>query len=138
EDARRWGWDVVKLAIVLLGLLGVPMMLVPDLILGVFLHEPEALEIARLPLRLVGAMIALDGVGMVLMNALMGAGDNRRVMIVSVILQWGVFLPVAYLVGPVLGFGLIGIWTAQVCYRGLHALSMTALWARGHWMAIKI
>jgi putative MATE family efflux protein len=138
EDARRWGWDVVRIGALLMVALGLPMLLVPDLVLGIFLHEPEAIEMARLPLRLVGGTIAIDAVGMILLNALMGAGDTRRVMVVSVALQWAVFLPAAYIVGPVLGYGLLGIWIAQLCYRALLAISMASLWQRGTWTTIKI
>ncbi|MCA9716814.1 MAG: hypothetical protein KC468_19230, partial [Myxococcales bacterium] len=138
EDARRWGWDVVKIGAVLMGLLGVPMLLIPDPILGIFLHEPEALALARLPLRLVGATIAVDAVGMILLNALMGAGDTRRVMLASVGLQWLLFLPAAYVLGPVLHLGLTEIWLANIAHRVLLALTMTLLWQRGRWQQIKL
>lgn len=138
DDAMRWGWDVVRFGVVVMGGLGLPMLLIPDPILGIFLHEPEALELARLPLRLVGATIALDAVGMILLNSLTGAGDTRRVMYTSVGLQWLVFLPAAYVIGPVLGYGLLGIWIAQIAHRFLSAFAMAMLWRGGKWTKIKI
>ncbi|MBT6432371.1 MAG: MATE family efflux transporter, partial [Deltaproteobacteria bacterium] len=47
EDAYRWGWDVVKVASVILLLLGIAMFVFPRLWLGIFLHNPETLELAR-------------------------------------------------------------------------------------------
>ena len=38
-------------------------------------------------------MLLFDAVGMVLMNALMGAGDMKRVMVVATAFQWLFFLP---------------------------------------------
>ncbi len=32
-------------------------------------------------------------------------------------MQWGLFLPVAYLLGPVYAVGLTSIWIAQIVYR---------------------
>lgn len=138
EDARAWGWDVVKLGVMLLTMIGLPALLAPDLLLRVFLHEPETLDVARLPLRLIGASIGLEAVGMVLMNALLGAGDSRSVMQVSIAVQWGLFLPVAYLVGPHLGYGLLGIWIANMGYRALLAISFAALWVRGDWAKVQV
>jgi multidrug resistance protein, MATE family len=138
EDARRWAWDVVKVAIVVMGLLGLPMLLVPDAILVAFLHDETTLAIARPPLRLVGAAIGIDAVGLVLMHALLGAGASRLTMVVSIVTQWGVFLPVAYVLGPVLGYGLFPIWIAQVAYRGLVAVVFFVLWQRGRWADIEV
>lgn len=137
-DAMAWGWDVVKIAAVIMGLLGLPMLLFPDAILGVFLHDPSTIDIARAPLRVVGATIAIDGVGMVLMNALIGAGASRTSMVVSISTQWLLFLPVAYVLGPVMGAGLLAIWIAQVGYRGLAALIFAYLWRRGGWTSISV
>lgn len=138
DDAERWGWDVVRVSAVVLGGLGLPMLLIPDVILSGFLHDAATLDLARGPLRLVGASIAVDGVGMVLMNALLGAGASRTVMGVAVTVQWVVFLPAAYVIGPVLGYGLVAIWAAQVVYRALLAAVMVVLWRRGDWKTIEV
>jgi MATE family multidrug resistance protein len=139
QDAKRWGWDVARMAVMICGGLGLLMALFPRIILGVFLaKQPEVLAIAELPLRLVGAMVAVDAVGMVLLNALMGAGATMLALVVSTTAQWLVFLPVAYLVGPVLGFGLIGIWVAQIGYRALQTAVLVSLWRSGRWSSIRL
>ncbi|MBW2455093.1 MAG: MATE family efflux transporter [Deltaproteobacteria bacterium] len=137
-DAKQWGWDVVKAAVVVLGVVGLPMLVIPDLLLGVFIHDPATLEVGRLPLQIVGATIALDGVGLVLQNAMLGAGDSRRVMVVAIVLQWVLFLPVAYGVGPVMGGGLLAIWLAQSAYRAIQAGCYAAMWHRGRWAQIQV
>jgi len=110
----------------------------PDLILGVFLHEEETIALARLPLQILGASMAVDTLGGVLLNALLGAGASRLVMIVSVGLQWGVFLPVAYFLGPVLGFGLTAVWVAQVGYRVLQTVVFALIWKSRIWIAVDV
>jgi putative MATE family efflux protein len=137
-EARQWGWDVCKLAAVLVGLVCIPAVVVPGLLLGGFLHDPEALALATTPLRLLGLTMAADTVGMVLLNSLLGAGYNRVVMAVSTGLQWGLFLPLAYLLGPVLGLGMLAIWIAQVAYRGLQAGVLVAIWRRDAWTRVKV
>lgn len=138
DDARRWGWDVTRVGAVTLALLGLPMFLFPEPILRVFIDDPAALAVAATPLRLSGGLIAIEGVGAVLTNALIGAGDTRRIMFLSVGAQWLLFLPVAYLVGPTLGHGLLGVWIAYLAYRALVAGMVAAMWAGGRWVGIRV
>jgi putative MATE family efflux protein len=138
DQAAEWPWHVARIAAGVVATIAVVGLLVPELVLGLFLHEPATLALARLPLRLVAATIAYDTVGTVVMHALLGAGDNRRVMVVAIGLQWGVFLPVAYLVGPVLGLGLTAVWAAQVVYRALQTTVFIFMWRGRHWAAIDV
>src|SRR5690606_20269745 len=115
-----------------------PMVIAPELLLDAFTDDAATIAAGALPLRISGAAMFLDGVGMVLQNALLGAGDSRRIMYAAVGLQWLVFLPAAYLVGPVLGLGLLGIWLAQVGYRALQAGVFAVMWARGGWTDIRV
>lgn len=143
DDAERWGWDVVKVATVVMGVAGLPMILVPELILDPFFDlgkpgDAAAFELAVLPLRLVGAFIILDGTGMVLLNSMVGAGATRTSMIVSIVMQWGLFLPAAYVVGPVLGGGLLAIWLAQMIYRSVQALILAGIWKSRRWSTIEL
>lgn len=137
-DAKQWGWDVSKVGFVLLFVLGLPMFLLPELLLSLFTADAQVLTVAEWPLRIVGIFIAMDGIGMILMNALLGVGASRTVMQVSLLLQWGVFLPLAWVVGPVLGGGLLAIWIAQFAYRGVQVGIFGHLWQRGHWQDIRV
>lgn len=137
-DAKRWGWDVALTGAVLLGLIGLPMVLIPELLLTVFINDADALALAVGPLRLAGLAMAFEGVSFALMNCLLGAGDSRRVMILSISLQWGLFLPAAYVAGPLLGAGLTGIWVINLAYRMLLALSFYVAWRGGRWSKISV
>jgi putative MATE family efflux protein len=138
DDARRWGWDVVKVAVVVLALLGLPMVATPASILGVFVKDAATLAVAETPLRLVGAMLCVDAVGLVLQHSLFGAGDSRRVAAVAVGMQWILFLPLAYLLGPALGLGLTAVWIAQAVYRTLQGAIYATLWHRARWASIDV
>ncbi|KAF0809508.1 MATE efflux family protein [Alcanivorax sp. S71-1-4] len=138
EDAYRWGWDVTRIAILLLGLMAMPMWLVPDLILGVFLHDPALIELGRLPLMITGIAICLDGIAIVFTQALLGAGAARSVMLVTLCVQWFFFLPLAYIIGPVLGAGLLGVWILQAGQRLLTSTLLGWLWVRRRWASIEL
>ena len=75
---------------------------------------------------------------MVLMNALIGAGDTRRSMWISLLWQWLFFLPLAFIAGPVLGYGLLGVWVINGFYRVGQAISCGKQWAGRKWAHIEI
>ncbi len=138
EDAYRWGWDVYKVTFIMLVLLGMPMWIAPDLVLSLFVHEPELLDLGRLPLRITGFGICIDALSIVMMQSLLGAGANRAVLGVSLFTQWVIFLPVAYLIGPVLGWGLLAIWLAQIGQRAISGGIFAWLWHKREWVHIRI
>ncbi len=138
DDAVRWGWEVSRLAMMIVGLVALVGLLAPDVILRVFLHEEETIALARFPLRLLGGTMAIDTLGGVLLNALMGSGASRTVMKVSISLQWGLFLPVAWFLGPVLGFGMSAVWAAQVGYRCLQAFVFVLIWKSRSWIDVSV
>lgn len=132
-DAARWPWDVIKVAAVILAMIGIPMVAVPSVILGIFTADAETIALAEAPLRIVGVTTLVDSVAMVLLNALGGAGATRIGMIVSVSTQWGLFLPAAFVAGPLLGYGLTGIWVCFFLHRVVQAVILVAIWRRQNW-----
>ena len=138
DDAYRWAWDVSRVgSIVFIGL-GLLMLVPTRHVLALFLADPSLVELGVWPLRLVGIGILIDGIGLILMQALLGVGASGVVMVVGVGMQWLVFLPLAYLLGPVLGHGLLDIWLAMNVYRALQAGIFAWVWQRRRWQHIQI
>ncbi|WP_431026384.1 MATE family efflux transporter [Halomonas sp. H5] len=137
-DAHRWGWDVVRLAWPCLAALALPMLLFPEAVLSIFLHDPELIRMGQLPLQLTALMIVLDAAALVLGQALLGAGANRTVMTLTLATQWLLFLPLAWWVGVVLEQGLIGIWWVQLGYRCFNSLCFAWIWQRRRWQRLVI
>jgi putative MATE family efflux protein len=138
DDAYQWTWDVAKVTIILLTVLGLPMWLVPDLVSSIFIHEPSTRELARWPMRVMGLTMPVEAITFAFMHGLLGAGDAKRVMMVSIGTQWLIFLPLAYLVGPFMGFGLLGVWLLQGGSRALQAFLYTRMWRGRKWQHIEV
>jgi MATE family multidrug resistance protein len=138
DDAHRWGVNITLLGMALLWAIALPLVIMPDHILGWFFHEPTLIDLARAPLRLTGLFIGLDACGIILSQALLGAGASKTVMKISILVQWAFFIPCAFLVGPVLGYGLLGIWLFQLLQRLFHAVIMAKQWHKRDWVSIKI
>ena len=139
DEARRWAWDVIRVGCPLIAVLGIPFWAFPELLLSPFIHEPETLAMAVLPCRILGVMIVLNGVGYMLSSMLNGAGDVKRVMYVNLLTQYVLLLPGAWLAGPVLGYGFLGIWVVhQFGFRFGQSLIYVAMWRRGKWARITL
>jgi putative MATE family efflux protein len=145
EDAYRWAWDVYRASWWVYAAMALPMLLLSGPVLQVFFgegHDAAAtarlLAIGETPLRMIGAAVVLDGLGFVLMQSLLGVGASRPVMLIGVGLQWGLFLPLAYLAGPVLLLGLLPIWGLMLCYRAAQTLLFIAVWRSRIWARVVV
>ena len=139
DDAALWGWDVSKITTSVLGILGLITALFPEAIVtSIYSLTPETAELTVWPLRIVGIFMGFEALGMVLQSALLGAGDTKRVMTISIFNQWILFLPAAYLLGPVLGYGLTGVWLLQSIYRVWQTGIFFLLWRNRKWSNVTI
>ena len=138
EDASLWGWNAAVIALIYGVTLSLVLIPFADPLLGVFLTNPETRQLAYMPMIIWALVIGLETTGMVLMNALIGAGDTRRSMWISVIAQWVFFLPLAFIAGPLLCFGLFGLWIVKGIYRGGQAIVCIQQWAGRSWAGIKL
>jgi Na+-driven multidrug efflux pump len=89
-------------------------------------------------MRIMGIATPLIATGMILTQALFGAGNSRFVMIVEFVLHFTCLVPLAWFLGVKLDFGLIGIWGAAVVYVVLLATVMIWKFRSGDWKAIKV
>ncbi len=138
EEARRWGWEVATMAAVVVGAVTLPTALVPDLVLGLFLHDPDTIALGRVAFQVAAAGMAIDAVGSVLMTSHFGAGAVGRATVVSVGLQWLFFLPTLFVLVTQMGVGIVGVWVAQAVYRGIQAVIFAWSWHQGKWANVKL
>ena len=136
EDAYRWAWDVAKVTVVVMTVLGLPMWLIPDLVSSIFIHDAATRDVARWPMRLVGLTMPIEALGFAFMHGLLGAGDAKGVMYVSIGIQWLLLIPLAYLIGPILGFGLLAIWLLQGGTRSMQSAIFLLKWKSRQWQQI--
>jgi len=138
EDAYQWAFDVAKVTVILLTILGLPMWLIPDLVSSIFIHEEATRDLARWPMRIMGLTMPIEAIGFAFMHGMLGAGDARRVVQVSIGTQWLLFLPLAFVLGPFLGYGLIAVWLWQGITRALQSWLFFTMWRSRKWQHIEV
>jgi multidrug resistance protein, MATE family len=139
DKAERFGWVSVSLGLMIFGVVGLlEGGIFTRQILGLVTNSAAVSEAAVVPLRMMGAATPLIAVGMILTQALFGAGNSRFVMIVELVLHFGCLVPLSWLLGVELGWGLAGIWGAAGIYVILLTTVMVHKFRSGDWKGIKI
>lgn len=138
EEAHHWGWEAVRLALVILAVLSLPLLFFSETILALFLHQPYLVELGKVPLILTGVMITLDAAAIVFNQALQGAGAQRLAMQINLLMRWLIFLPAAWLVGIYFQWGLLGIWLVQLVYRIINSVVFIKVWQQRHWQKLYV
>lgn len=138
EGAAAWGWDAGKLGVIVISLLALPMVVFPRFFLSIFLSDPHTIEIAVVPWQLSTGVTGLASLIYIFAYTLVSVGDGNRVALVSLGTQWFFFLPVVWVVGPYLHYGLLEISIVQVIYGAIAATLITRLWGQGRWKKITI
>jgi multidrug resistance protein, MATE family len=139
EDAEQFGWTSVKLGLVIFGVVGLlEGVILTNPILHLVTKSSAVFAAAQMPMRMMGLATPLIAVGMILTQALFGAGNTRFVMFVELVLHFFCLVPLAWLLGITFGFGLVGIWSAALVYVVLLTAVMVWKFKTGDWKTIKL
>lgn len=125
-----------RLALILMSLMGMVFFLFPAQIMGIFIGDPEVIQLGIWPLRLVAFSQPMLATVMVLAGGLRGAGDTRATLGITAAGLWLVRVPLAFLLTPSLG--LVGAWIAMGVDLNLRGLGMLLRFRSGKWAAIKV
>jgi len=137
--ATRFGWVSVRLGLAIFGVVGfLEGVVFPEQILSFVSNSPAVQQAALVPMRMMGICTPCIAVGMILTQALFGAGNSFFVMVVELILHFTCLVPLAFVLGITLGFGLVGIWSAACVYALLLMIVMVVKFAGGDWQHIRI
>jgi putative MATE family efflux protein len=136
--AESSGWEAVKLAVMVMGLIGALFLLIPAPLIRIYTDD-LAVILAGVPvLRLLSIAQVFAAVGLVLSSAIVGAGDMHFVLGVEIGNTCLAYLPLVWLLGVHLGFGLLGAWSAEAIYNLIPALLMALRFRGGSWKGIRI
>jgi len=137
--AARYGWESVRLGVLAMLVAGAFFAIFPEEIIRIWAPNDAAVAAAgATSLRMIAFGLPMMVVGLILSQALYGAGANTFVMVVEGVLHFGVLVPVSWLLGPKLGFGIEGVWAAATLYVNLLGLLMGAKFLGRSWRKIKL
>ena len=138
ELANNYTWQAVKIGVYFTLALGSVVFFAPDAVLNVYSKDAAVIAAARPILRICGLMLPFVMAAIVFTQALFGAGNTRFVMFVEFGLHFFCLVPLAYIGGVVLDWGVMGVWGAAYTYIVLLCGIMAWKFAEGSWREIQI
>jgi multidrug resistance protein, MATE family len=138
ELAERYGWEAVKLGVYFTTVIGLMVAVFPETVLHAFSKDAAVIAVAKPILRICGVLLPFVLAAIVWTQALFGAGNTKFVMFVEFGLHFFCLVPLAYLGGVVLGWGVFGVWTGAFVYILLLCAIMGWKFAEGRWKEIRI
>lgn len=109
-----------------------------DSIIRIFTREELVIHYAVQSLQIIGAGYIFYGIGMVMIQALNGAGDTRTPTIINFICFWLFQIPLAYLLSYTFNLKALGAFIAIPIAETLIALIAWYYFNKGYWKQIKV
>ncbi|MFC1564151.1 MATE family efflux transporter [candidate division KSB1 bacterium] len=131
--AEKYGWEAVKLGVIVMSTMGLLFILIPGQIMRIFTIDPEIIREGIIGLRIIGFVQFFDAFGMVLAVSLQGCGMTKFVMKVDIMTVWLIFLPLSYFLGIQLAYGTFGAWLSLAIYIAVFGTVMTLTFRKGYW-----
>lgn len=138
-DARKFIKSFLWLGSASLALIGLILMPLFRPLVGIFDPPPEIVDDIFLVL-LVNtiAQVPLWAVSFILPSALRAAGDSKFTSITSMMTMWLFRVILGYVLGIVLGFGILGVWLAMNCEWGVRGALFLWRFRGKKWYAHKL
>lgn len=134
QEVTNRVWRTLLLAILVNDGLAIFFYFYSDPVLTLFTTDPEVLALAHQVLFVEIFLELGRAVNIVMVGCLQAAGDIRTPMIIGIFGMWTCAVPLAYLFGIHMGYGLVGIWWAMAIDELVRGLLFVYRWASGKWM----
>jgi Na+-driven multidrug efflux pump len=113
--------------------LGGVFIILAEPIVALFARDPEIQRYGVSCLRILGLGYPMYAVGMIVVQALNGAGDTRTPSFLNFIAFWMTQIPLAYWLATSAGFGPNGVFMAIVFSESLLTILSVLVFRRGKW-----
>jgi putative MATE family efflux protein len=133
ERAEQSVWRASKYNAIFMTAIGIVMILLAPQIVSLFSTEPEVIRYGTSCLRILGVGYPMYAVGMIIIQALNGAGDTTTPSVMNFICFWLLQIPLAYWLATAAGFGPNGVFLAIVIAESLLTALGVIVFRKGKW-----
>ena len=107
-------------------------------IISIFTKEPEVHRYGTLALQIIGSGYIFYGIGMVMIQALNGAGDSKTPTWINLVGFWVFQIPFAFVLAKVFNMGPTGAFIAIPAAESVLAIAAWYFFKKGKWKEIKV
>ncbi|RKD76322.1 putative MATE family efflux protein [Sinobaca qinghaiensis] len=123
----------LKIALLIVLLVGMVLAFSGEALFQLFTSNPDIIATGTI-LLFIGIILEPGKAGnLIIISALRATGDARYPVLMGMLFMWGVTVPLAYVLGIYLEFGLIGIWIAMTIDEWGRASLMYIRWRSRKW-----
>jgi len=133
DRAEKSVWRTAWFNMIFMGSVGIIYLIIAPFLIGIFTNEPEVLRAGTMALRILAGGYIFYGYGMIVSQAINGAGDTFTPTLLNFIFFWLVEMPCAWLLALHLEWGQAGVyWSIIIAESGL---AVAAIWVfkKGKW-----
>ncbi|TAE56771.1 MAG: MATE family efflux transporter [Bacteroidetes bacterium] len=138
ERAEQSVWLTVRYNVIFMAFVSVLFVFFANAIIRIFTAEEAVIAYGAQSLRIMGAGFIFYGIGMVMAQALNGAGDTRTPTIINFVCFWLFQIPFAYFLALGLGMKSTGAFIAIPVAETLIALVSWYFFRKGKWKQIEV
>jgi len=133
DRAEKSTWRAAKYNAIFMTSVGVLVIVFAPGITGLFTNDSDVLRYGTSCLRILAIGIPMYAVGMIVTQALNGAGDTRTPTAINLVCFWILQIPLAYWLATDLALGPDGVFWAMVVSESLVTILGVAVFRRGKW-----
>jgi putative MATE family efflux protein len=138
ERARLENWEVNRQAALVMAGMGLLFFLFPYALLRLFTDDAEVIALGTLFLKIAAVAQIPLALTMVVGGSLRGAGDTRFILGVTFAGMWGIRLPLAWLAGSWLQWGIAYVWCAMAADWFVRMGLLLARYQSERWKEIQV
>jgi Na+-driven multidrug efflux pump len=107
-------------------------------IIGVFTSDPNVHQTGTLALRIIACGYTFYGIGMVMAQALNGAGDTKTATLINFFGFWLFQIPFAFLLAKWLNMGAVGSFISIPVAESFMAVAAYIFFKKGKWKSVVV
>ncbi len=138
DRAEKSVWFTTKLNIIFMSFVTLLFVFFPEPIIRIFSNEEEVIKFGVDSLRIIGTAYIFYGIGMVMTNAINGAGDTKIPTLINLISFWLIQVPLAYSLVKIFHFNSTGVFIAIPVAETVLALLAFFYFKQGKWKLVKV
>lgn len=136
--ARKMGTETAIMGSIFLLILGSIEFFFAESIARIYTDDPQVYQLTAKLIMISAFMQILDGFFNFFGGGLRGIGDTTFLLRTSLLLAWGFFVPLTYLMVFVFDFSSYGAWLALYTYLGVFGIVLLIRFYRKDWNTIKL
>ncbi len=138
ERAEQSAWRAGFFNMIFMATVGVIYLSGAPFFIGLFTTEPEVQEAGSMALRILAAGYVFYGYGMIIAQAINGAGDTRTPTLLNFICFWLIEMPLAWLLALHFNWGQAGVYYSIVIAESILAVAAIWIFRQGKWKTVKV